>query len=159
MEDLQTLDQDPQPDYRLDFYQEMRDSIRTWLSGKGASYRFARYLLAAPDLFHLLCRLAVDREVPVSEKAKLAAAIAYFVSPVDALSEGIAGPIGYIDDVALAALVLNGLINKTNPEIVMRHWAGDEDVLDLVQQILQLADQMVGSGLWANIRAGFSKSA
>lgn len=151
MEELQTPDQ-------LDFYQQMRDSIRTWLKGKGANYEFARYLLAAPDLFHLLCRLALDKEVPVAEKAKLAGAIAYFVSPVDALPEAIVGPLGYVDDVALAAWVLNSLINKTSPEIVMRHWAGDEDVLDLIQQIIAVADQMVGSGLWAKIRAGFNKS-
>ncbi len=150
--------QEPQQDYRLDFYQQMRDSIRTWLNGKGANYRFARYLLAAPDLFHLLCRLAVDKEVPASEKAKLAGAIVYFISPVDALAEAFVGPIGYADDVALAAWVLNRLINETNPEIVVRHWAGDEDVLDLIQQILQVADEMVGSGLWAKIRAGFSSS-
>jgi uncharacterized membrane protein YkvA (DUF1232 family) len=145
--------------YRLDFYQQMRDSIRAWLKGKGANYQFARYLLAAPDLFHLLCRLAVDKEVPATEKAKLAGAIAYFISPVDLLPEALAGPIGYIDDVAVAAWVLNSLINKTNPEIIRRHWAGDEDVLDLVQQILQVADQMVGSGLWAKIRAGFGSPA
>ncbi|MDZ4178483.1 MAG: DUF1232 domain-containing protein, partial [Coriobacteriia bacterium] len=87
-------DQEAPMDHRIDFYQRMRDSIRTWLNGKGANYRFARYLLAAPDLLHLLCRLTVDKQVPASEKAKLAAAIAYFVSPLDVMPEGLAGPIG-----------------------------------------------------------------
>jgi len=150
-------EQNPQLDYQLDFYQQMRDSIRTWLKGKDVNYQFADYLLAAPDLFHLLCRLAIDKEVPVSEKAKLAAAIAYFVSPVDLIPEALTGPLGYIDDVAMAAFVLNSLINKTNPEIVGRHWAGDNDILDLIQQILQVADEMVGSGLWAKIQKGFDK--
>jgi len=148
-------DQDLQPVHELDFYQQMRDSIRTWLKGKGANYQFAKYLLAAPDLFHLLCKLALDKEVPVGEKAKLAGAIAYFISPLDLIPEALVGPLGYIDDVAVAAWVLHGLVNKTNPEIVRRHWAGDGDVLDLVQQIIHLADEMVGSGLWAKIRKGF----
>jgi len=148
-------DQDLQPVHELDFYQQMRDSIRTWLKGKGANYQFAKYLLAAPDLFHLLCRLALDKEVPVGEKAKLAGAIAYFISPLDLIPEVLVGPLGYIDDVAVAAWVLHGLVNKTNPEIVRRHWAGDGDVLDLVQQVLQVASEMVGSGLWAKIRKGF----
>jgi hypothetical protein len=52
---------------------------------------------------------------------------------------------------------LNSLINKINPEIVRHHWAGDKDILDLIQQIIQVADEMVGSGLWANIRKGFGK--
>ena len=133
----------------------MLDSIRTWLKGNGANYQFAKYLLAAPDLFHLLCKLALDKEVPVGEKAKLAGAIAYFISPLDLIPEALVGPLGYIDDVAVAAWVLHGLVNKTNPEIVRRHWAGDGDVLDLVQQILQVANEMVGSGLWAKIRKGF----
>ncbi len=150
-------EQNPQLDHQLDFYQQMRDSIRIWLKGKGVNYGFAEYLLAAPDLFHLLCKLAVDKEVPVSEKAKLAGAIVYFISPVDLLPEALTGPLGYIDDVAVAALVLNSFINKTNPEIVRRHWAGDKDILDLIQQILQVADEMVGRGLWSKIRKGFDK--
>ncbi len=150
-------EQNTQLDHQLDFYQQMRDSIRIWLKGKGGNYKFADYLLAAPDLFHLLCKLAIDKEVPVSEKAILAAAIVYFISPVDLLPEALTGPIGYIDDVAVAAFVLNRVINKTNPEIVIRHWAGDKDILDLIQQILQVADEMVGSGLWSKIRKGFDK--
>ena len=150
-------EQNPQLDYQLDFYQQMRDSIRIWLKGKGGNYQFAEYLLAAPDLFHLLCKLAIDKEVPVSEKAKLAGAIVYFISPFDFLPEALIGPLGYSDDVVMAALVLNSLINKTNPEIVRRHWAGDKDILELIQQILQVADEMIGSGLWANIRKGFDK--
>jgi hypothetical protein len=55
-------------------------------------------------------------------------------------------------------LVLNSLINKTSPEIVQRHWAGDKDILDLVQQILQVAEEMVGSGLWAKILKSFGKN-
>jgi len=151
-------EQDMQLYRRPDFYQEMRGSIRVWLDGKGANYRFANYLLAAPDLFHLLCRLVIDKEVPANEKAALAAAIVYFVSPVDVLPEAITGPVGYVDDVAVAALVLNLLLNSTDPAIVQRHWAGDDDVLDLIQQVLEVADEMVGSGLWAKIKAGFSKA-
>ncbi|MCD4672523.1 MAG: DUF1232 domain-containing protein [Anaerolineaceae bacterium] len=150
-------EQNSQLDHQLDFYQQMRDSIRIWLKGKGVNYQFADYLLAAPDLFHLLCKLAIDKEVPVNEKAKLAGAIAYFVSPVDLIPEALTGPFGYIDDVAVAAFVLNGIINKTNPEVVRRHWAGDNDILDLIQQILQVADEMVGRGLWEKIRKGFDK--
>ena len=146
-------EQDPQ----LDFYQQMRDSIRIWLKGKGGNFQFAEYLLAAPDLFHLLCKLAIDKDVPAAEKAKLAGAIVYFISPLDLLPEALAGPLGYIDDVAMAAFVLNRLINKTSPEIVTRHWAGDKDILDLIQQILQVADEMIGSGLWAKLRKAVDK--
>jgi len=71
-----------------DFYQQLRADIRTWLETKtGRSSKWSEYLLVAPDLFHLLCKLALDKEVPAGEKAKLAGAIAYFVSPIDLLPE------------------------------------------------------------------------
>ena len=151
-------EQDQQTDFNLDFYQQMRNSIRIWLKGKGVNYKFADYLLSAPDLFHLLCKLAIDNEVPVSEKAKLAVAIVYFISPFDLIPEAVIGPYGYIDDVVMAAFVLNGFINNSNPEIVRRHWAGDKDILNLIQQILKVADEMVGSGLLAKIRKAFGKA-
>lgn len=135
-----------------DFYQQLRKKIRDWLERGGRSSKWAEYIMAAPDLFHLLCKLTIDPEVPVKEKAKLAATIAYFVSPIDLIPEVIVGPLGYVDDVALAAYVLNSIINTTSPEVVKRHWTGDGDVLALIQEILRVADEMVGSGLWRRLK-------
>ena len=113
---------------------------------------WAGYLLVAPDLFHLLCKLTLDKEVPAKEKAKLAIVIAYFVSPLDLIPEAVVGPVGYIDDIVLSAYVLNSIISKTNPEVVIKHWAGDQDVLEVIQEILKVADEMVGSGLWRKLK-------
>jgi uncharacterized membrane protein YkvA (DUF1232 family) len=136
-----------------DFYQNLRIKIRAWLTSKeGKENKYAEYLLFAPDLFHLLCKLALDNRVPVQEKAKLAAAIAYFVSPVDLFPEILVGPVGYVDDIALAAFVLNSVVNTTDQEIVREHWAGDGNVLELIQQIIKKADEMVGKGLWAKLK-------
>ncbi len=150
--------QDLEQKKQRDFYQKMRDTIRAWLNNKGVDYKFAEYLLAAPDLFHLLGKLALDKEVPASEKAKLAGAIAYFMSPIDLIPEALTGPVGYVDDIVVAAIVLNSFVNNTNAEMVTRHWAGDKDVLELIQQILQVAEEMVGSGLWQKILKSFGKS-
>ena len=54
--------------------------------------------------------------------------------------------------IALAAYVLNSMINKVDPQIIKRNWAGDSDVLDVIQQILKVTDEMVGSGLFAKIK-------
>ena len=146
-----------QPDQQLDFYQQMRGSIRAWLKDKGAGYQFTEYLLAAPDLFHLLCKIVVDKDVPARERAEIAVAIVYIISPVDFLPEAIVGAIGYSDDVVAAALALNSLVNKTSPEVVMRHWAGDDDVLELIQRILEVAHEMVGNGRLQQIRRSFGR--
>jgi uncharacterized membrane protein YkvA (DUF1232 family) len=109
----------------------------------------------APDLFHLLLKLSLDRDVPAVEKAKLVGAIAYFVSPIDLLPELFLGPVGFLDEVVLAAYVLNSLINRTSPEVVKKHWAGDEDILELIQRIIRAADGMLGSGPVKKLRKLF----
>ena len=83
----------------------------------------------------------------MKEKAKLAAVVAYFISPIDLLPEMILGPTGFLDDIVLSAYALNSIVNKTNRHVVQKHWAGDEDVLHVIQQILHHADRMLGSGL------------
>lgn len=136
----------------LDFYQSLRNKIKEWEHKEGANHKWAEYILLAPDFFHLLCKLALEKEVPIKEKAKIAGAIAYFVSPVDVIPEGLVGPVGFVDDVALAAYVLNSIINSCDEEIVVKHWAGEQNLLDLIKEILKVADEMVGSGLWRKIK-------
>lgn len=139
-----------------DFYQSLRKKIRDYFtSDEGKSNKFAEYILIAPDLFHLLCKLTVEKEVSADDKAKLAIAIAYFVSPIDLIPELFMGPLGLVDDVAVAAFVLNAIINNTAPEVVIRHWAGEGDILLKVQEIIKIADNMVGTGLWNKIKGMF----
>ncbi len=139
-----------------DFYQRLRARIKAWLQTKeGSSHKWVNYLMWAPDLFHLLVKLSLDEAVPRREKAKLAAAIAYFISPIDLIPEGIFGLVGYVDDVAVAAYVLNSVLNKTGPETLRKHWAGETDVLAVIQAVLKVADAMVGSGIWKSLMRRF----
>lgn len=140
-------------DQKKDFYQDLRVKIREWLKTKeGMDSKWSEYLMFAPDLFHVLCKLSIDKDVPIKEKAELAGAIAYFVSPIDLLPEALLGPLGLVDDISLSAYVLNSIMNKTDPEIVRKHWAGEDDVLGVVKKILNVADEMVGKGLWKKIK-------
>lgn len=130
-----------------DFYQALRVRIATWLSTQGEGYKHAQLLLLAPDLFHLLCKIALDARVPRLQKAKLAAAIAYFVSPLDLIPEALVGPIGYVDDLAVAAFALNSVINEGQEAIAREHWAGDGDLLVVIQQVIERANDMLGGGM------------
>ena len=138
-----------------DFYRSLRRKVQQFLASKGSGFRHADLLMAAPDLFHLLCKLALDKRVTFASKALIASAIAYFVSPMDVVPEGLLGPAGYVDDVAVAALVLNRTINEGNAEIAAEHWAGDGQLLQLLQRILHGADQMVGTGTWSRVKRWF----
>jgi len=141
-----------------DFYQSLRKKIKDYFtSEEGKTNKYAEYILIAPDLFYLLCKLTVDKEVNVDDKAKLAIAIAYFVSPIDLIPEAFLGPVGFVDDISVAAYVLNSIINNTNPEVVRRHWAGEGDILIKIQEIIKIADNMVGTGFWKKIKGMFNK--
>tara|TARA_R110002096_G_scaffold316010_12_gene510400 strand:+ start:30381 stop:32441 length:2061 start_codon:yes stop_codon:yes gene_type:complete len=136
------------------FYRQLRDRVSEWAATKtGLSHRWLEYILMVPDFFHLLTRLLADPDVPSKHKAALGGAIAYFVLPFDVVPEGLLGPIGYLDDLALAAFVINRMMNDVEPEVVQRNWAGEGDALELVRVLLDKADKMVGSGLWEKVKS------
>ena len=138
---------------QTDFYLKLRKKIELYLRNHDSKY--TDYLLLAPDLFHLLIKLSVDKRVPAQKKAKFLAVLAYFISPLDFLPEFFLGPIGYLDDIALTAYVVNDYVNETDSSIVRELWAGDQDILTTLKNILNTADRMIGSGLWKKIRRKF----
>lgn len=133
-----------------DFYKKMRGQIADFLEKK--NFKYADILLLAPDFFHLMVKLSLDKRVPQDKKVKLVAAILYFISPLDFLPEMIFGPIGYMDDLALAAYVLNDFINSGDLDIIYEHWAGESDILASIQNVLTVADHYLGKGLWQRIK-------
>ena len=136
-----------------DYYQRLRRRIRRWLaSPEGKTAQWAEFLLFAPDLFHLVVKLALDPQVTLANRARLAATAAYFMSPLDLIPELIAGPFGFLDDIALAAYVLHRLINTSDRAIVEFHWAGDTDLLVLLKGILGSTNAMLGGLVAGKIR-------
>jgi uncharacterized membrane protein YkvA (DUF1232 family) len=136
-----------------DYYQKLRQKVREW-SGKNENqdHPYAKWILLAPDFFHLLVRLVADPDVPLDKKAKFGAVLIYFISPVDILSELFLGTPGFIDDVVLSAYVLNTFINDIDPSIIRKHWAGDGDVLGVVKKVIASSDQLLGSGLFRRVK-------
>ena len=143
-------------EHEKDFYQRLRVDLKKWLEDKKPSgEKWTEYILLAPDLFHLLTKLALDPEVPSSKKVKIAGIIAYFISPLDFLPEMFLGPVGYLDDIALTAYILHDIINEVDPKIVQRNWAGDRDILNLTKTIIANVNNMIGSGLWKKLKRTF----
>ncbi len=138
-----------------DFYQKLRKQISEYLERN--QFKYADVLMLAPDFFHLLVKLSIDQRIPPSKKVKFMAAIAYFLSPLDFFPEALLGPIGYMDDIAIAAYVLNEFINKNDIDIVHEHWAGEGDVLASIQNIITVANEFLGEGLWNRIKRKISQ--
>ena len=100
------------------------------------------YALFAPRLVKLVLRLMRDRRVPPRDKALLVLLAGYLVSPVDVLPDLIPG-LGQLDDVVIAAFALDQILNRVPNEVVLEHWEGEEDVLEVVREILDIATAFV----------------
>src|SRR5260370_40776156 len=80
-------------------------------------------LLALPRLARMLVSLAGDRDVPTAAKVVLAAVAVYLVSPIDLIPAFIPW-VGYLDDLAIAAVVVDGGINFIERPLLLRYWPG-----------------------------------
>jgi uncharacterized membrane protein YkvA (DUF1232 family) len=88
-------------------------------------------LRALPQLARLIGRLVGDPVLPRSAKIALAAAALYLASPIDLVPDFIP-LLGYVDDLLLAAIVVDGILNYVDRGIVLRYWPGTPESLDKV---------------------------
>ena len=120
------------------------DEVITPSGGASAQMRKlasdAVYLL--PNLVKLLGRLVKDPRVPRRSKVVIGAALAYLVSPVDLIPEFIP-VVGFADDVLLVSYAINHLITVAGEDVVLEHWDGPRDMLELVRSVLEVASDLV----------------
>jgi uncharacterized membrane protein YkvA (DUF1232 family) len=95
-----------------------------------------------PNLVKLLARLVRDPRVPRRSKMVVGAALAYVVSPLDLLPEFIP-VVGFADDALLVAFALNHLVNVAGEEVVLEHWDGPRDLLEMIRSVLDVASDLV----------------
>ena len=134
----------PSADEQQDFYQKLRDKVHNWLDSKsGKASSLSKYVFFAPDLFHLLAKMMLDGRIDGKSKSMIGAGILYFIAPIDFLPEVLVGPGGFLDDVAVAVFIVNTLLNKFPAELVKEHWAGDDDLLDVVRGISNSGSKVV----------------
>lgn len=108
-------------------------------------------MLLAPRLLKLIWRLGRDPRVPARAKATLFLLAGYLVLPIDIIPDFIPG-IGQADDLVIAAFALDQILNRVPEHVVKEHWDGDEDVLEVVRQILDIATGFIPS--WMKNRLG-----
>jgi uncharacterized membrane protein YkvA (DUF1232 family) len=102
--------------------------------------------LVLPNVAKLLARLIKDPRVPIRRKALAAAVLVYIVSPIDLLPEVIVG-VGFLDDLILAAVAIHNLLEGAGREVVMEHWDGSEDSLDLVLAFMEWGAEIIPAPL------------
>jgi uncharacterized membrane protein YkvA (DUF1232 family) len=82
-----------------------------------------------PSYLRLLGGLLVDRRVSLIDKALVAGAIAYIVSPLDLIPDFIPF-LGQVDDVFLLMASLERLVANAGADVVYDHWRGDPDEIE-----------------------------
>ena len=86
----------------------------------------ATVIRPALTLYYLLD----DNEVPFKHKAYIVGALGYFIMPIDLIPDGILPIIGFTDDIAVMAFVLNLVKESITPEIKAK---ADAKVAELLQ--------------------------
>jgi uncharacterized membrane protein YkvA (DUF1232 family) len=135
------------------YYERVRTSIQNYLAKKGSVVgKAGEYLLLVPDVFILLWRLTTDGRVNNKNKVLLGSSLAYYIFPFDIIPEAIVGPMGYLDDLVFGVYVLNKILGDTDAAIIREHWPGNTDVLDVIQRVLNAAENLVSSDLLARFK-------
>ena len=109
-------------------------------------------LRALPDLIRLITRLVGDPVLPRTAKIALGAAAVYLLSPVDIVPDFIP-LVGYIDDVLLAAVLLDGILNWVDRGLVLKYWPGNPESLDTLARTARVLSMWVPRRLKARIFA------
>ncbi|MDY7091953.1 MAG: YkvA family protein [Acidobacteriota bacterium] len=116
----------PESERLLSFYDRLRQRMLDAAEGRAGEkgQRAADLLLVVPDVFLLLVRMVLDREVPRGTRNLIGGALLYFLVPMDLLPEAFMGPLGFTDDLLLAAAVLSAAMGPALEPIAERHWSG-----------------------------------
>ena len=147
----------------LSFYDRLREKIlhtiekREGRRGAKLTEGTVRALLLVPDVFILLVRLALDKNVPGSTRALIGGALAYFILPVDLLPEAILGGAGYLDDLVLATAVLAQAFGGDLEPHARKHWSGSEDLRVVIRDISETAQSLLGQNLYNRLRKLLSR--
>jgi uncharacterized membrane protein YkvA (DUF1232 family) len=115
-------------------------------------------LLILPRLARMIASLVGDREVPLAAKLALGAVAVYLASPVDLLPDFIPF-VGYLDDALLAAVVLDGVLNYVDRELVVKYWPGSVGSLDATAAVARRLAAWVPTRIKLRIFGGRRRAA
>lgn len=99
-------------------------------------------LLLLPNMVKLVGRLLLDPRVPTLSKAFMLTMVGYVLSPLDVFPD-IIPFFGQLDDLLFVSLGLHYLFRSVGPSIVLEHWDGSENLLEIVSTVADLGASLV----------------
>ena len=122
-----------------------------------AALRLRDLALFLPRLARMIASLMTDRTVPKAAKIALAAVAVYLASPIDLIPDFLP-VIGYLDDVLLVAVVLDGLLTYVDRALLLKYWPGDPASLDAFAGVARRVARWVPSKLKSRLFSGTRSS-
>ena len=110
-------------------------------------------LRALPAVIRTIRGLAVDPVLPKAAKIALAGAILYMVSPVDLIPDFIP-VLGYLDDLIIAAIIVDGILNFVDRGLVLKYWPASPELLERVARSARVLAAWVPKRLKLRIFSG-----
>ena len=115
-------------------------------------------LLLLPRLARMIASLLADREMPTAAKLALAGVALYLASPIDLIPDFIPF-VGFVDDLLLVAVVVDGLLNHVDRALLLKYWPGDPGSLDAVAAVARRLARWVPARVKARIFGGGRRAA
>lgn len=155
-DEIERLDDLSQDEKRT--YDRLRTTVRKALAARvPKKYEKAvEACLFLPDFAVLIFRLLKDPRVPAEAKMKLALFTAYLASPIDIVPDFIP-VLGQFDDLVGAVYVIRSIMKSTPKEVILENWSGQGNVIEIATQVMDMAAEVLGSGVLRKILAYFNK--
>jgi uncharacterized membrane protein YkvA (DUF1232 family) len=102
------------------------------------------WVLAVPDFFVMMVRLARDPRVSAKSKILVGAVIAYFLSPLDVIPD-LLGGLGLVDDLAIALFAIEELKSAVPTTVLEEAWPGEGKVLETAAEGVRQMTQVLPS--------------
>jgi uncharacterized membrane protein YkvA (DUF1232 family) len=112
-------------------------------------------LLLLPRLARMIAGLIADPALPTAAKVTLAAVALYLASPVDLIPDFIPF-LGYLDDVLLVAVVVDGLLSFVDRPLLLRYWPAGAASLETTAAVARRLAAWVPRRIKARIFSGRS---
>lgn len=141
-----------------EYYRQFRERVKRFAAEKAPRWvqPLVPWILAAPDFFVLVVRLARDERVPSVAKVLAALTVAYFILPLDLIPD-LLSVVGVADDLALALFALDQIVDRIPAEVVEEHWPGEGRVLELIREGVRLFTKVLPAQTVAAIRRVLAK--
>lgn len=126
------------------YYKEIRSKIQTFVKGRMPAWvqPAVPWLLAVPDFFVMMVRLARDPRVSTKTKILVGAVIAYFLSPLDVIPD-LLGGLGLVDDLAIALYAVEEMRSTVPAAVLEEAWPGEGKVLETAAEGLRTVTQVL----------------